>query len=610
MADENAKIDRNNRPSLTGVDSVTGEIRPVLVDEFGRVLAIISGAGGGGGDVNGPGTSTDNALAVWDGTDGTLLQDSTVLISDVLVSSDIGTTIQGYNANLADIAGLTLTTGDLLVGNVTADIVILGAGTENQVLTVQGDGSLAWETPGGGSGDVVGPASSTDHAIARFQSTTGKEIQNSGVIIDDSDNVTGVNNVTGADTNFVTGTAGTNGNVVAWNVDGDAVDGGVVAANILVDGDIGVSVQAYSARLTDVAALTPTDSNFIVGNGSTWVAESGSTVRTSLGLGSLAVLNSINNTNWSGEDLSVANGGTGASTLTGLLQGNGTSAITGGATINNTNWSGEDLSVANGGTGVSSLTAYAVICGGTTSTGAVQSVSGVGTSGQVLTSNGAGALPTWEDAGGGGGTPRRNLGIMWVITSLSKAGVNPIQAGGGIRNEVTASDTGSVAKFTVDGASTAWEFYDRSPEFDFNLKYRTGYDTGNGEVWVGDTADTFNPSRTQTAKSMFLMMETVSGTSTAYLVNANGSSNTNTALTGITFSIATTDWWTIKKNSTTNIKIYYNFTLKATHTTNLPSGDSVNDAFFLTGVNNASGDSTSRCIDVYGVAGAMDSPNS
>jgi len=38
------------------------------------------------------------------------------------------------------------------------------------------------------------------------------------------------------------------------------------------------------AILGDIASLTPTDSNFIVGNGSTWVAESGVTARTSLGL--------------------------------------------------------------------------------------------------------------------------------------------------------------------------------------------------------------------------------------------------------------------------------------------------------------------------------------
>jgi hypothetical protein len=38
-------------------------------------------------------------------------------------------------------------------------------------------------------GDVIGPGSSTDNAIARFDGTTGKLIQNSGVTIDDSGNV-------------------------------------------------------------------------------------------------------------------------------------------------------------------------------------------------------------------------------------------------------------------------------------------------------------------------------------------------------------------------------------------------------------------------------------
>ena len=47
---------------------------------------------------------------------------------------------------------------------------------------------------------------------------------------------------------------------------------------------IGSDVQAYDAQLADIAGLTPSDSGFIVGNGSNFVIENGATVRTSLGL--------------------------------------------------------------------------------------------------------------------------------------------------------------------------------------------------------------------------------------------------------------------------------------------------------------------------------------
>lgn len=53
------------------------------------------------------------------------------------------------------------------------------------------------------------------------------------------------------------------------------------------------------------------------------------------------------------------------------------------------------LVVAQGGTGAATFTAYSVICAGTTSTGAFQNVVGLGTSGYVLTSAGASALPVW-----------------------------------------------------------------------------------------------------------------------------------------------------------------------------------------------------------------------
>jgi len=62
-----------------------------------------------------------------------------------------------------------------------------------------------------------------------------------------------------------------------------------------------------------------------------------------------------------------------------------------------------DLLVEDGGTGRSSHTAYAVICGGTTTTAAQQSIAGVGTAGQVLTSTGASSLPTFQSAGAAAG---------------------------------------------------------------------------------------------------------------------------------------------------------------------------------------------------------------
>jgi hypothetical protein len=51
-----------------------------------------------------------------------------------------------------------------------------------------GEDGLEFGTPAGG-GDVTGPGSSTDNAIARFNGTGGDTLQDSGIAIDDSDNL-------------------------------------------------------------------------------------------------------------------------------------------------------------------------------------------------------------------------------------------------------------------------------------------------------------------------------------------------------------------------------------------------------------------------------------
>ncbi len=103
--------------------------------------------------------------------------------------------------------------------------------------------------------------------------------------------------------------------------------------------------------------------------------------------------------------------------------------------------------IVEGGTGVQSNTAYAVLCGGTTSTGAIQSIAGVGTSGQVLTSSGAGALPTFQSIS--------SLGVITSITgntggaqtgpTITLAGGTTGLSFGGSANTITTTFAGITA---------------------------------------------------------------------------------------------------------------------------------------------------------------------
>lgn len=89
------------------------------------------------------------------------------------------------------------------------------------------------------------------------------------------------------------------------------------------------------------------------------------------------------------------------------------------------------LSVAHGGTGIATTTAYGVIVGGATPTGIFQNA-GTGTTGQILTSNGASALPTWT-------TPA----IGTVYTALS-----PLILTGSVFSADTTKSIGRLATYS------------------------------------------------------------------------------------------------------------------------------------------------------------------
>ena len=67
--------------------------------------------------------------------------------------------------------------------------VLADGASDGDLLTVQADGSVAFETPAGGGG-IGGSTGSTDNAILRADGTGGSTLQSSGVTIDDGGSIT------------------------------------------------------------------------------------------------------------------------------------------------------------------------------------------------------------------------------------------------------------------------------------------------------------------------------------------------------------------------------------------------------------------------------------
>lgn len=99
------------------------------------------------------------------------------------------------------------------------------------------------------------------------------------------------------------------------------------------------------------------------------------------------------------------------------------------------------LAVTNGGTGVNSVTAYAVLCGGTGSSGPLQAVASVGSSGQALLSNGAGALPTFRTLSSAVGAALTRVDDTNVTLTLGGAPTTALLSAASI----TAGWTGQLA---------------------------------------------------------------------------------------------------------------------------------------------------------------------
>ena len=197
-------------------------------------------------------TPTDNNFIVGNGTNfvtesGSTARTSLGLGSIATQDSSSVTITGGSITGITDLAVADGGTGASTAANARVNLLPSYTGNANRVLSINSGGTdVEWSTPVIGTGDVVGPSSAVNNRFAAFDGITGKLIKDS----------------TYTSSSF------------------EPAD-----ATILKSAAIGVTVQGYDAQLADVAGLAVTDGNFIVGNGTNFVAESGATARTSLGLG-------------------------------------------------------------------------------------------------------------------------------------------------------------------------------------------------------------------------------------------------------------------------------------------------------------------------------------
>jgi len=269
----------------------------------------------------------------------------------------------------------------------------------NGSLTVSGNKVTVASGGGGGSGDVTGPASATDNAIVRFNTTTGKLIQNSVVTIaDTSGNMAGV---------------------------------GTLNTHTIPGGTDTFTLNSATQTLTNKTFVAP-----ILGTPASGVATNLTGTASGLTAGAATVLataRTINGTSFDGSANITVTAAAGTLTGSTLASGVTASSLTSHGTI------------TSGGLGTGAVVGGVTMTLGSDADGDMYyRASNVltrlpkGTAGQVLTMNGGATAPEWAAGGGGGG--------ITVGTTTITSGTN---------TRVLYNNSGVVGEYTVTGTGNA-----------------------------------------------------------------------------------------------------------------------------------------------------------
>lgn len=514
-----ADIKISQLPSATTPLAGTEEVPLVQsgVTKKTTVAQIIAGATGGVTAV----TATAPVVSSGGTTPVISMAAATTSVNGYLTSTD-WTTFNNKlatNGSAANLTGLPLTTG------VTGLLPVANGGTGTATPSIVAGTNISvsgtWpnqtvNATGSAAGDVVGPASSTDNAVARFDSTTGKIIQNSLVTVADDGAITAPS--AGSIIPFYWNdpasfpSASTYHGAIAHAHSTAAMyfaHGGVWTMLIKDGGPLGTPSGGTATYLTGLPLTTGVTGVLPIANGGT-NASTAANARTNILPSYTGNAGKVLAVNTGATDVEyISAGGTG--TVTSIDVSGGTTGLTtsgGPITAAGTITLAGTLAVANGGTGTSTPSLVQGTNVTITGTWPNQTINSTGAA-QVYPSAGIA-----NSTGTAWGTSYTTSGTGTVVALATSAALTtPAITGGTINNATIGATTPTTAVFTsltVNDNSTfgssntdTINFVGRvNSDFDpatdnaYDLG-RTGHEwrnlyltgTGNIDSLIADTAD-------------------------------------------------------------------------------------------------------------------------